>query len=453
VRPSRPATRTSAARSPSSLTLSALWTGGAAAAAGVLAGMITVAISWLPVSGPAGNSSSVLHAGLLTFLASLHGGVTVNGTAAAFLPLGLLLATGFLTWRAGAALADAASAAGEYRTRPLVRAAVVQAASFAACCLIAAWFADLGTSSVYSVKVVVAALLVFALSGGVALVRSSPLRAEVAARVPAWLPGAARDATAVLAAYAMSGALLVAGSLALHADRVRLLFTEIGGGWGSVPVLFLDLLAAPNAVIAAISYLLGPGFAAGAHTVADPMSGAAGPVPAFPLLGALPDGPASPFAWVLIALAPVVAVATVIKRVTRIPGTTARLVAVARAAGVVAVAGFVLAWQAGGGIGGGHLATVGPSPWLTGLAFGVEVLVAAAAGLGLQAAVQQLRGRSRGLGTARLRGIVRRSGDDLVRSETTEDGPDPGSAEAPEDELGPIAEQPTEPIRTGRLAG
>src|SRR5690348_9261649 len=100
--------------------------------------MIAVALSWLPVSGAAGHSASVVHAGLLTFLASLHGGITVDGTPAAFLPLGLLLATATLTWRAGAALADAASAAGEYRTRPLVRAAVVQAGSFAACCLAAA---------------------------------------------------------------------------------------------------------------------------------------------------------------------------------------------------------------------------------------------------------------------------------------------------------------------------
>ena len=41
-----------------------------------------VAVCWLPVSGTSGHPKSAIHAGLLTFLASVHGGITVDGTAA-----------------------------------------------------------------------------------------------------------------------------------------------------------------------------------------------------------------------------------------------------------------------------------------------------------------------------------------------------------------------------------
>jgi hypothetical protein len=111
-----------------------------------------------------------------------------------------------------------------------------------------------------------------------------------------------------------------------------------------------------------------------------------------------------------------------------------------RACAVLAVAGFVLAWQAGGGIGGGRLSTVGPSPWITGLALGVEVLVAVAAGLGLHAAVALVRGRTTPLHVKPRRPSA---------PKPAEDAP----PEAVEDAVVPLDEQPTEPIKTGRLAG
>jgi hypothetical protein len=393
--------------------------------------MILVALSWLPVSGSEGNSHSVVRAGLLTFLASVHGGITIDGTPTAFLPLGLLLATGVITWRAGAALADAAAAAGEYRSRPLVRAGLLQAGSFAAACLITAQFARLGTSSVSTPKVVVAAFVLFAVTGGSALVRSSPLRALVSARLPAWLPGAARDATAVLATYLAAGTILIAGSLIAHAASVRYLFAHVGGGWNAVPVAALNVLAAPNAAAAALGYLAGPGFAVGAEVSATPFSGVAGPVPAFPILGALPVGPATPLTWALMALAPLVAGITVARRVTRIRSAGGRLAAAGRAAAVVAPITFLFVWQGGGGIGGGRLATVGASPWLTGVGLGVETLLASGICLGVLALWTALRRRRRTPDVGRLRTVFRRTS---------------GSTD-------PLPDQHTEPIRTDRLAG
>jgi hypothetical protein len=62
-----------------SLWLAAIWTGVGAAAVCATLAIVAVAICWLPVSGASGHSISAVRAGLLTFLAALHGGVTVDG--------------------------------------------------------------------------------------------------------------------------------------------------------------------------------------------------------------------------------------------------------------------------------------------------------------------------------------------------------------------------------------
>ena len=80
---------------------------------------------------------------------------------------------------------------------------------------------------------------------------------------------------------------------------------QVGGGWGSVPILLLGVLAAPNAVIAGAAYLAGPGFAIGTGGTASALSTAHGVLPAFPLLGAMPQGHgATGPVWSLIALTP-----------------------------------------------------------------------------------------------------------------------------------------------------
>src|SRR5690242_16367978 len=119
---------TAAARS---LWRAAVWTGMGAAVVCSVVAIVVVAICWLPVSDSTGRTHSAIHAGLLTFLAAVHGGVTVDGTAGFFLPLGMLLAVGLTAWRAGAGLADAAAAIGETDPARLALAGLTQAASFA----------------------------------------------------------------------------------------------------------------------------------------------------------------------------------------------------------------------------------------------------------------------------------------------------------------------------------
>lgn len=378
-----------------SLWRAAVWTGVGAAVVCATVAIVAVAICWLPVSGSSGRTHSAIHAGLLTFLASVHGGVTVDGTSAAFLPLGMMLAVALTAWRAGAGLADAAAAIDERDPARLALAGLTQAASFALVCVVAVPFSTLGTSSVPFLGVGAAALILFAASGGTALACYSPLSDWCLDRVPGAVRRGARAAAAVLAVYLAAGALLVAASLVVHHGRVEELSRQVGGGWGGAPILLLGLLAAPNAVIAAIGYLAGPGFAVGAGSVAGPFTTAHGTLPAFPILGAVPSGPgANAATWLLVALTPLVAGAVLARQAGRVDGWRERASTVAAAVGIVALAGAVLGWQGGGGIGDGGLRTVGASPWQLGLAVAAAVTVTGSALIAVTALGRRVAGRA-----------------------------------------------------------
>jgi hypothetical protein len=367
------------------LWFAAIWTGVGAAALCATLAIVSVAICWLPSAGASGHSIAAIRAGLLTFLAALHGGVVVDGGSAQFLPLGLTIIVGVVCWRAGSGLADAATDLAEHDTRRLAVAAVLQAASFTALALIAVPFAHLGTSRAPWLGVAAGGMMLFVLSGGVSFVRSGPLRERVLAKVPDSVRLGVRAAAVALAAYVAVAALLVAMALVLHAGRVEEISRQLGGGWSGIPVLVLGVLAAPNAVIAALAYLLGPGFAIGTGATVSVGSAAHGVVPAFPLLGALPHGKANALVWVAVAAAPVLAGLLAARVLWRVPDWQARWRGVAAAAGVFGAALFMLAWQGGGGIGSGRLHVVGASGLRTG-AFGA-VTLAVAASLGLAAGV------------------------------------------------------------------
>ena len=349
-----------------SLWRAAVWTGVGAAAVCATAAVIAVAVCWLPGAGASGHTVSAVRAGLLTFLAALHGGVTVDGSSAQFLPLGLTLCAGAVCWRAGSGLAGVAGDLGEHDVRRLVVAALLQAGSFTAAALLTMPFATLGSSSAPLFGVAVAGPVVFLASGGVAFVRGGPLRARVRDAIPETVRVAVRAAAAAAAVYLGAAALLVAGSLAVHAGRAMEISRQLGGGWSGVPVLVLGVLGAPNAVIAAVAYLLGPGFAVGAGSTVGLSGAAHGVVPAFPLLAALPQHRAGALVLgvaVVVALAAGAAAAAVLWR--DVAGR-ARWTGAAATAAVLGSVLFLLAWQGGGGIGTGRLRVVGASPWRTG---------------------------------------------------------------------------------------
>jgi hypothetical protein len=143
----------------------------------------------------------------------------------------------------------------------------------------------------------------------------------------------------------------------------------------------------PNFVVWVMSWLIGPGFALGAGSSISPVNTLAGPVPALPILGAVPTGDL-PLGF-LGLLVPLVigflAAAFVRPRlVSDLRGgpVASRLALAAVGIGVVAAVGLgLLAWFSGGAVGPGRLVAVGPNPWLITLFAFVEVTLAALIGM------------------------------------------------------------------------
>jgi hypothetical protein len=379
ARPSGGLTRAVPESMSHSLTRAAIWTGGFAAAAGAVLGALVSLLCWLPDAGVAGHPLSPVKAGVLGFLAAQHGGLIVDGVPTTLAPLLAVIVVGVLAWRAGSTLADIAAHLGERRRRALVGAGIVQAASYAAACLVLVALSGLGTSSARPAPVTVAAFVLFGCVATTSLTVSRGLWSGMQAHRVAGM----RAAAAALAVYLGSGALLVAASLVLHGGRVMELSRQVGGGLSGVPILALGVLCAPNAAVAGTAYLAGPGFAVGSGTAFDAFSSGHGVLPAFPLLGALPSGHGVNvivLPWMVVT---VLGAGVVTARIAARHDDAVRAVAVAAA--VLGIAMAVLAWLGGGAVGTGRLNTVGASPWQLGLATAGEVAAVALCYLAVRA--------------------------------------------------------------------
>jgi len=181
------------------------------------------------------------------------------------------------------------------------------------------------------------------------------------------------------------GSVLAAVSLTAHLPEVRAASDALGPGLGGAALLLLAQLSyLPNAIIWAVAYTLGPGFAFGAGTVVAPTGTVLGAVPAFPMLAALPSGAhpgGPPWLPVLVLAMPYVAgvfAGVVTVRIAPTPVIEAAPLwgfAAGSAAGVLA--GLAAAFS-GGSLGNGRLAAVGPSGFQVGLVAILEIGVTAA---------------------------------------------------------------------------
>ncbi|MHB1234663.1 MAG: cell division protein PerM [Microbacteriaceae bacterium] len=188
-----------------------------------------------------------------------------------------------------------------------------------------------------------------------------------------------RAGTAAAAAVLAIASVLVTGLILFGYARIISLYEEIQAGvLGGIALTLGQLAVIPNLVVWAASWLIGPGFAIGTGSTVSPLGTSLGPIPAVPILGALPAGALS-FGFVGL-LVPVVAgffSGVVIRRQlarsleAAVPLTWS--LAAAFLAGIVGggVLGL-LAWASGGAAGPGRLADVGPSPLLVGVFAAIE---------------------------------------------------------------------------------
>jgi hypothetical protein len=195
---------------------------------------------------------------------------------------------------------------------------------------------------------------------------------------------ALRGGTAAAALVMLLASIVTAGAIAVSYGKIISLYeslhTEVLGG---IAVTLGQLAFLPNAVIWAASWLVGPGFAIGTGSSVGPLATNLGPIPAIPLLGALPTGD-QPLGF-LGLLVPVVAaflVGAVLGPGLRARVDAAAIVVTGVAAG--AVGGVILgllAWASSGSAGPGRLQQVGPDPWAVGVWAALEIAIALTIGL------------------------------------------------------------------------
>ena len=364
-------------------------TGGIAACAAAASGLAVLttltAIGWItaPHVGLGTGLGGVLRTAAMLWLVAHHVGFTVRGGGRiGLLPLGLVLLPGALLAMAGRWVVRAG---GVTRLRHVGYAAVALALPYA---LLAGALAVASRTAVAApslLQAVVASFLLALVAGGLGAARELAPWSRLASLMPARPRSIVMGMLGSAAILVAAGAVLAGASLAVHLSEVRAATDALSPGVGGAALLLLAQLAyAPNAVIWAVAYTLGPGFAFGAGTMVSPTGSVLGAVPAFPMLAAIPSRaqPGGP-AWVPVAVLALPYLAgifagVVTVRIAPTPVLEAAPLwgfAAGTATGVLAGLGAAFA---GGPLGDGRLSAVGPSGFAVGLVAILEIGVTAA---------------------------------------------------------------------------
>ena len=345
----------------------------------VLAGWIAAPHSGLGLPG-------VLRTATGLWLAAHHVGFTLKGAGRiGMLPLGLVLLPGALLWRGGRWIVRTGEVT---RLSELGFSVLALAAPYAALCgaLALACRSSLATPSLP--EAVIAGFLLAVCAGGLGAARALAPWGQLAGLMPPRTRSVVLGSAGALAVLAAGGALLAGASLAVHMTEYKALYSSLApGAVGGALLLLVQLAYVPNAVGWAVCYSLGPGFAFGTATVVAPTGAALGPLPAFPMLAALPANSGTVAGWVSAAVLALPYLAGVAGGILVARAAPTPAVEIAPlwgfACGVVTggVTG-VLAAFSGGPLGSGRLAAVGPSAWQVALVAALEVGVSAAIAAG-----------------------------------------------------------------------
>jgi hypothetical protein len=220
---------------------------------------------------------------------------------------------------------------------------------------------------------------------------------RVRAGLRAALTAGAASVMLVMLVSAVTATIVLATGYAQVIRLYEALHTEVLGG---VALTAGQFAFVPNVVIWVASWFAGPGFALGVGSQVSPLGTSVGPLPAIPLLGALPPGELS-FGYVGLAV-PIVAAflaATAVRpALMRAVGDGSRLAWSAFVTVVGAAAGGVLfgvlAAASAGALGPGRFEQVGPDAVAVGFASALEFAIGLALGFAAASLPSLLRRES-----------------------------------------------------------
>ncbi|MFT4166450.1 MAG: DUF6350 family protein [Microlunatus sp.] len=348
------------------------------------AGLISVLSGWVLVTGlvvagwlaaEPGTLGQALSVGTQLWLLANGGGATLGSTSVTLVPWGV---TGLVAWLVARTAGYAArqGPAGSPTVTPMV-------------CIVA----TLG----YLAPLLAVALLVGgpwpALRSGMVMLVVVPVAAAwgccharqtwPTASWPAWSRAVPRAVLAALLLMFAGGAAVLAIGLAVNLDRVTALLTTLDAGIiGNVALLVGQLAYAPNAIVWAACYALGPGFTLGNGSLVSPAATELGALPSIPMLAAVPDvgpGGISHLWWLALGVVAGAVAATLVV-LARPSARYDETALVGGLSGAVAGGAFALvAWATSGDLGSDLLSGVGPEL--------VPVLVMATSTMGLSGAL------------------------------------------------------------------
>ncbi|GAB2695889.1 cell division protein PerM [Thalassiella azotivora] len=375
-----------------------------AGTASLLCVLAPVVVAWVVSTSTGAVWTETVRAGAGAWLLAHHGPMLLeSGGRLSLVPLGLTLLPLAWAWSAGRRLGVAVHAVAPSGMRSHVVRAL---GTFTGC--YGALVAGVGLVTTTPgarpavVEAVAGAVLLAGGAAGAAIARTvvqvrgwpGTTAGAVAGRLrlPVWSRHVLRAAAVTVAAWLAAGAALTAVAVVAGRDRVGGVREAVAPDLlPAAGLTLLDLAYVPTAVVWSASWLAGPGFALGTGTSVTPAAVVLGPLPAMPLLGALPEPGVHPAWWWAVVAVPVLAGVLGGAHLRRATAGTAgwRRLALAPAVGVAAgTAALVLAWLASGAAGGDRLTHLGPAPGWVALAVAGEttagVLLALLVGSGLR---------------------------------------------------------------------
>jgi hypothetical protein len=395
--------------------------------------LIPVVLAWATASYSRAPWGEALQVGVVAWLLAHHSGIVIPGGHLGLTPLGLTLIPLVSCWFAGVRLARnldpnaEAIRSGIGRRRPAwpaPRALMALVLTYAGLVTLASALATTATVRPLVPQAFLGATVictVASVSGAAAWVaggfRPGVRRVIGQLRLPTPIKRCLRPVAVALGVQLAGALVLLIAAFVAGWDQVLLLHRALAPGAAGGLVLTLgQLVLLPNLLVWSAAWTAGPGFAIGAGTSVLPGHTELGPLPAIPMLGALPTPGAGPgWAWAVLAL-PVLAGALAGLQLLQtapnvlIGGQTVRpearaggqagvhsgrsvrslLAETVLMVGLVGVSWAVLGWLSGGPAGPGRLAQIGPRFWQLGLATAAEVGIGAGFVVGVGLAVRFL---------------------------------------------------------------
>jgi hypothetical protein len=268
----------------------------AAAATTMFTFMAVAVVGWfLADAGAHGQTTDALRVGADVWLVGHGSGLTVGGAPLGIVPLALSGLIAFVIYRWGRWAGESSQRVDDDRT--LGVAAGIFAGLYLVVVVITCVAIGQDGASPSLGRAILGSVLLAGVGGGLGMAAGSGRLSVWVQIVPGWVRSIAYGAMASFLLLLAASALLVAAMVLLGLNQASTVMSGLHLAPGDYVMYTVATMAVvPNAILFGGAYLLGPGFAVGTGTLVSPTVVSLGPVPAFPLLAALPDTGPTP-AW------------------------------------------------------------------------------------------------------------------------------------------------------------